>query len=98
MEYSFYDPNHGGCLRTIRKVGANIYLIVGAYGSDEGRVGYWSAFAKKIKPKILDGKKYNLEVDFTHKEKIKHSKIYLANWRERKIFWQDGNIWQQLYA
>ena len=45
--YTFYDPNHGGCLRTMRKIDNNYYVINGAYGSDEGGKGYWVAFATK---------------------------------------------------
>ena len=33
--YTFYDPNHGGCLRTMRKIDNNYYVINGAYGSDD---------------------------------------------------------------
>jgi len=98
MEYYFYDPFHGNCLRSIRKVNKNTYLIIGAYGSDEGKKGYWSATAKKISPKKIDGKTYNLEVNFDNKPIIKHKQIYLANWKNRKIDWEDGNTWLQLYA
>ena len=98
MEYVFYDPFHGGCLRIMRKVGKDKFIIIGAYGDDEGKKGYWSATARKIAPKMLDGKKWNLEVNFDNKPIIKHKQIYLANWKGRKIDWQDGNTWQQLYA
>ena len=98
MEYYFYDPLHGHCLRTMRKVNTNTYLIIGAYGSDEGKKGYWSATAKKIKPQTKNGKTYNFEINFDNKPKIKHQPIYLANWKDRKIHWEDGNTWLQLYA
>jgi len=92
MEYYFYDPKHGGCLRIIRKVDKNLWVINGAYGNDEKQKGHWVAFAKKIKDK-----NYNLEVDFSHK-KVNHAQIYKALWKNRKIHWQDGNTWIQMYS
>ena len=57
----FYDPNHGNCLRIVNKVDKDTYIINGAYGSDEGKKGYWAAIAKKIKKTYYNGKKYNLK-------------------------------------
>ena len=31
-------------------------------------------------------------------KKIKHNQVYYAYMTNRKIKWQDGNIWLQLYA
>ena len=94
----FYDPNHGNCLRIVNKVDKDTYIINGAYGSDEGKKGYWAAITKKIKKTYYNGKKYNLKVDFSMKKKINHQQIYYAYMAHRKIKWQDGNTWLQLYA
>ena len=45
--YYYYDPNHGGCLRIVNKTDRNNYIIKGAYGSDEGKKGYWWQLLKK---------------------------------------------------
>lgn len=96
--YTFYDPNHGGCLRTMRKIDNNYYVINGAYGSDEGGKGYWVAFATKSITKNYKNFKYNLVVDFANKKKITHKVKYHAHWIGRKIHWEDGNTWLELYA
>lgn len=93
----YYDPNHGGCLRVMHQIDENTYVINGAYGSDEGKKGYWAAIAKKIN-KTIDGKRYNLEIDFEMKKILTHKRIYYANMKNRKIHWCDGNTWIQMYA
>ena len=94
----FYDPNHGNCLRIVNKVDKDTYIINGAYGSDEGKKGYWAAIAKRKKIFNYKGEKYNLEVNFFMKKKITHQQKYYAYIYRRKIKWQDGNVWLQLYA
>ena len=94
----YYDPNHGNCLRTMNLIDKSKYIINGAYGADEGKKGYWAAIAEKKKPFYHEGHKYNLEVNFSFKNKIKHQQIYYAYMANRKIKWQDGNTWLQLYA
>lgn len=94
----YYDPKHGHCLRTMNMIDSNKYIINGAYGSDEGKKGYWAAIAEKKKLFYHDGRKYNLEVNFSFKHKIKHQQIYYAYMANRKIKWQDGNTWLQLYS
>jgi hypothetical protein len=94
----FYDPNHGNCLRIVNKVDKNVYIINGAYGNDEGKSGYWAAMAEKKKIFKYKGQKYNLEVNFFMKKKITHKQVYYAYMANRKIKWQDGNTWLQLYA
>jgi hypothetical protein len=95
----FYDPKHGNCLRTITKVDKNTYIINGAYGSDEGGKGHWAALAtKEPKEKKYKNMSYNLIVDFKYKKKITHVPKYHALWKGRKIHWEDGNTWLQLYA
>lgn len=94
----YFDPKHGGCLRILSKTDNDSYIINGAYGSDEKKKGYWTATAKKSKPFEYEGEKYNLVVDFSMKTDKKHDDKYYARKRGRKIHWQDGNTWQQLYA
>ena len=89
-EFFFYDPKHGGCLRNMRKIDTNTYIINGAYGSDEGKKGYWAAIAKKNGNELI--------VDFTMKKKLKHKTVYKAIWKNREIHWEDGNTWKELYA
>ena len=50
------------------------------------------------KTKLFDykDKKYNFIVDFSMNRK-KYTKIYITQ-NDRKIHWQDGNTWQQMYA
>ena len=94
----FYDPNHGNCLRIVNKVDKNVYIINGAYGNDEGKEGYWAAMAERKKVFHYKGEKYNLEVNFFMKKKRAHKQVYYAYMANRKIKWQDGNTWLQLYA
>lgn len=94
----YYDPNHGNCLRTMNKVDTKTFVINGAYGADEGKKGYWAAVAEKKRPFVYKGQTYNLEVNFSFKNKLNHKQIYYAYMVHRKILWQDGNTWLQLYA
>ena len=41
--------------------------------------------------------KFNCIIDFSLKDKKIHKNIYYAYWSNRKIKWQDGNTWIQLY-
>ncbi len=95
--YYFYDPNHGNCLRIMYKINKNKYIIHGGYGSDEGKKGNWTAFLEKKPTFSKFGKKFNCVIDFSQKKKLKHDKIYYAYWSNRKIHWQDGNTWLQMY-
>ena len=94
----YYDPNHGNCLRKMTPISENKYVINGAYGSDEGKKGHWVSFAEKIDLINKNGRKYNLKVDFSLKNIKTHEPIYYAYMHNRKIEWQDGNTWLQLYA
>lgn len=96
--YYYYDPNHGGCLRIVNKTDRNNYIIKGAYGSDEGKKGSWMATAEKKPVFEHKGEKYNLIVDFSMKKIKNHGPIYYAYIANRKIKWQDGNVWLQMYA
>jgi|TARA_B100001175_G_scaffold93644_1_gene79199 hypothetical protein len=94
----YFDPNHGGCLRIVNKISKDSYIINGAYGSDEEKKGYWAATAKKTKLFDYKDKKYNFIVDFSMKSEKIHKNVYYARMIGRKIHWQDGNTWQQMYA
>ena len=94
----YYDPNHGGCLRIVNLIGKNKYVIKGAYGSDEGKKGYWIAYAEKKPNFNYKGDTYNLVVDFSEKKIKTHGPIYNAYMSNRKIKWQDGNIWELMYS
>ena len=93
----FFDPNHGGCLRIMNKINDDTYIINGAYGSDEGKKGYWASTAKEGNYNYK-GIKYNLKVDFSMKDKKIHGNTYYALFSKRKIKWQDGNTWIQMYG
>jgi len=95
--YYFYDPNHGNCLRILYKIGKNKYIINGSYGNDEGEKGHWAAVLEKKKSFFKNGEKFNCIIDFSMKEKKTHESIYYASWNNRKIKWQDGNTWIELY-
>jgi hypothetical protein len=73
------------------------YRIKGMYGDDESEKGYWTAIATPINEIEKDGKKYNTIVDFSGKKEITHAKKLYARIKGRKIYWEDGNIWKQLY-
>jgi len=95
--YYFYDSNHGDCLRIMYKIAKDKYIINGGYGKDEGKKGHWAAILTKKKVFSKNGKEFNCIIDFSMKEKKTHDHIYYANWNKRKIKWQDGNEWLQLY-
>ena len=95
--YYFYDPNHGNCLRILHQIDSHTYIINGGYGSDEGKKGHWAAVLQKKSPFQYKGATYNCSIDFSMKKKRHHQPIYHAHWANRKIKWQDGNTWLQLY-
>ena len=100
MNQKFYfDKNHGGCLRMVTKLDKNLSVVKGAYGSDEKSKGYWFADMHHLKEsKTIDNKSYNLIVDFKLKKDLKHKQKLYANMKGRKIYWEDGNVWLQMYA
>ena len=90
MEGLYYDPKHGGCLRRLRHSSAQTYTIDGVYGNDEPLTnGYWYAI-------VTAGRRGALQVDF--EGKLKRRRHYCATYRARRIEWDDGNVWVQLYA
>ena len=94
MEGVYYDPNHGGCVRTIEKRDTAHYVITGAYGDGEmGRAGTpWRAY-------VTVTAQHFLTVDFAEK-RTKHAHVYHALWcpSVRQIAWQDGNVWKRLHS
>ena len=94
MEGVYFDPNHGGCLRTVERRGATHLVITGAYGDGElGRAGTpWRAHAT-----VHAG--YFLTVDFSEK-KTRHARVYHALWcpKVRQIAWEDGNVWKRMHS
>tara|TARA_Y100000389_G_scaffold125559_2_gene122942 strand:+ start:7620 stop:7925 length:306 start_codon:yes stop_codon:yes gene_type:complete len=95
IEGLYYDPNHGGCLRKIKKLSNEDmydYKITGAYGDDEPETGKkWTAFIKTLK-------KNTFYVDFSGKTHVTHGP-YTTVWNSSKriLKWEDGNTWKQLY-
>ena len=75
-----------------------MYIINGAYGSDEKRKGYWAATGKILKEFKYKDKVYNMKVDFSMKEEKTHKSVYNAYMKNRVIRWEDGNEWKKLYA
>jgi hypothetical protein len=96
-KYYFYDPKHGNCLRVLYKNDKNTYIINGGYGNDEGKKGYWAAILHKKSNFQYKEDTYNCSIDFSMKKRKNHKNIYHAYWSDRKIKWQDGNTWIQLY-
>lgn len=95
MEGVYYDPNHGGCLRTVVRQGATTrYVITGVYGDGElVRAGTpWRVHATRYGEHFLT-------VDFAEK-RTRHARVYHALWcpAARQIAWEDGNVWKRLHA
>lgn len=95
----FFDPKHGGCLRIISRARGRTLRIRGAYGSDEPDTGTaWTATAS-MDSRTLHGD-VPLTVHFAGKKHLTHSPHYTATWhpKRRRITWQDGNTWTQMYT
>jgi hypothetical protein len=95
----YYDPLHGNCLRRITHVGKHVYKIDGVYGDDENTTtaqtgDHWFAHIVAT-PK--DDDTLSLRVDFCGKP-IKSNRFMMAEWKDRRIYWDDGNVWIQLYT
>jgi hypothetical protein len=100
---AYYDPKHGGCLRTIRHVEDNMWTIEGSYGDDEEAEPGTPWRARLYKMMVYREDRHEeeskfLTVDFLGK-KTSHSRVYHALWcpLAREIHWEDGNVWKQLY-
>ena len=95
----YYDPKHGWCLRMVTRVDKTTSMIKGAYGDDEELKGFWFAKIEHLSEnKEIDGKQYNMIVDFEMKKELAHKrKLYAYMGSNRKIRWEDGNVWLQMY-
>lgn len=96
----YFDPKHGGCLRTVSEVGRGLYSVHGVYGDDEGtcKAGTSWVASMRVLFKGSEGRLV-LSVDFGHKS-TNHSQRYKAvyNPNERYIEWQDGNKWFKTFC
>lgn len=93
----YYDPLHGGCLRRVVTTGRRTLRVHGVYGVDEDRTGRpWRARMTLLDPK---GPSTGLElcVDFSGKPG-KVPRFQRAVYRQRRLHWDDGNVWVQLYV
>ena len=93
----YYDPLHGGCLREIRRNhGTHTFTILGVYGDDEAPRTHqpWTA---RVFATDVDRDVWQLRVDFGGKPG-KQPRYLSAIFRDRKIEWEDGNTWIQLYT
>jgi hypothetical protein len=94
MHGAYYDPKHGGCLRTVSGTGP--YTIHGAYGADEASpYAVWTASMRVSKKTATE---WQLLVDFAGKP-LKPDRLLTAVFdvEARTIAWQDGNVWTPLY-
>ena len=93
----YYDPNHGGCLRTIVPIAPMKYVIHGVYGDDEAlQTGtYWSA---NITTCEEEGDYIALKVNFSGKKKPK-DKFMDATFHKpsKTIRFPDKNKWLPMY-
>ena len=103
MDGFYYDPQHGGCLRRLRKIGHDMYAIDGVYGGDETPLTGepWSGTLRVVHS-AQDGRRLTLSVDLSSKTFIPETrrKSFGAHWdaRRRAIRWDDGVHWRKLYA
>lgn len=102
MKGYYFDPKHGGCLRTIDGK-HNKYTIHGVYGSDEKNTGAPWTINATVSPEVQrDWRRdsfHSVNVDFTGK--VVHHRIhYKARWypTKRIIKWEDGNYWKQMFV
>lgn len=95
----YYDPNHGGCLRTIIRINSTTYHIIGVYGHSELRpIGDWWTATLTIKGAESHGR-VPLTVTF-HKEKKDPQNLVMQAWyvvRDGRIEWSDDNCWRPMY-
>lgn len=85
IEGVWFDPLHGGCLRTISG-----NRILGVYGSDEQCTGdpWYATFTR-------DGNKVHVHFVGKPGKVPQHMVTRLDG---RMLRWSDGNVWRKLYA
>lgn len=87
----YFDPKHGGCLRTIRPLSDGRYRIFGVYGDDEAPHTHQAWFAD-----VRFTSSTTMCVDFAGK--VKPQRFLTAQVRQRTIVWEDGNVWIRMYV
>ena len=94
MDGFYFDPNHGGCLRRVRRCkGSYHFCIDGVYGNDEPHTGeYWFALMTRRR-----GTKAKFDVTFVGKP-VKSRMEYTATFFGDSIEWDDGNVWWRMYV
>ena len=94
MDGFYYDPQHGGCMRAIRRDPSGAVVIYGVYGFDEAKRpgSTWYATVQ-----VTGG--HFLTVDFVGKTTT-HARVLHALWcpDAREIHWEDGNVWKKVNA
>jgi len=97
MQGQYFDPLHGGCLRTVVRLREGDYLIRGVYGSDETPTG--GAWHARIAVLARDAAGAELDVDFAGKP-AKRPRHMAARFdaAAQVIRWSDGNVWTRLHA
>ena len=94
----YYDPLHGGCLRRVRRTSRDRYRITGVYGDDEPHTGgSWYALVTAAPADGVAEERIDLRVDFVGKPS-KSNRLMTARWSRRRIYWDDGNVWQMLHV
>lgn len=101
LEGVYFDPYHGGCLRSIEQTAPSRFVIHGVYGDDELDTSeYWFAeihlLPRPKKRSKTQSKTIRMEVDFSGKPQ--HPGITRATYQSRRIHWDDGNQWVKMYV
>ena len=97
LEGYYYDPKHGGCFRTVRRLGEGRFMILGVYGAGEARARgeFWSAFVTTGKE--TSGK---IPMTVTFSGKIREPVVANADFvvDSKTILWDDKNRWVPCYC
>ena len=93
----YFDPKHGGCLRTIFRYTDTTYALMGAYGDDEvlTQGDLWSG---KIEIKAMVENHIPFRLVFTGKETSKEyieGKFMILS---KTLEFSDNNTWLPMYA
>ena len=96
----YFDPKHGGCLRTITAWGKGRYIVLGVYGDGERRSPgtFWSAVLV-AKGGEKDGR-VPFAASFTGKDKEEEGKEMEVSLgvKDRSLRWSDKNVWLPLHV
>ena len=95
----YFDPKHGGCLRTISNASGPRYVVLGVYGHDEPPYAPGSFWSAVVETKALEGgETIPCVVRFTGKrngEKVMLAKFHVHS---KTLHFEDGNTWIPMYA